>query len=444
MISSFFSRGFYKKPTACPRVFDRDGSWDIGRSVSACSLPVSKDRPLIVEEKYNGNRGIFEFKDGKGCLHSGKKGCHDAGFPAKVARLIESQFGIASNAGKDALRGVIGEDGIAEIGDELLSPGRIDDVILDGEMYLEDCKGRIPGIAMQAKAVKGSRPDLERDCIFSYKVYDIIKLNGKDVARLPLAKRKELLSDVIPYTFMDSGGGVSVERVPGIEASSPEEVAEIASSMIKQGKEGVVVKDPSSRYLWKGRDADRPDTAGWWKIKNSSSVNATVTSACLGNPGKTGLNAFRYKLLSLGACKDDACSDIIRITTKGVSHSATGGEFSGNDKWDENIHGRVLDALRSGTARAGKEWRFASQKLSRLEKSDEFDRLIGGMQKSGKPGLPRCIFISPGTINVTVAGLEFNIDKHGNPKINGPPVLVKPSVKIDTINDILKLPSVHF
>ena len=445
MVSAFFSSGFYKKPSACPRVFDRDGNWDVNASVAACNLPASINRPLIVEEKYNGNRGIFEFKNGKGCLHSGKKGCHETGFPAKVARLIETQLSVANNADAAALDDIIPKEDLDdELRADLSSAGkRIDDVILDGEMYLEDCNGKIPGLATQAKAIKGNHPDLERDCTFSYKVYDIIKLNGKDITKLPLAKRKELLDDVIPYTFMDSGKGVSVEPVKGSMAASPREIAGIVASLVEKGKEGIVVKDPRSTYAWKGRDEDHPDTAGWWKIKNASSVNATVTSACLGNPGKTGLNAFRYKLVSLGACKDKACKSMVSITTKGVSHSATGGEFSGNDKWDKNIHARVLDAVKSGNGKATKEWRFTTQKLSGLEKSGEFERLIGGMQKNGKPGLPRCITIAPGTINVVVAGLEFNINKKGEPKINGPPVLVKKTDKISTIQEILKLSSVH-
>lgn len=420
MASSFFSRGYYKKPGACPRVFDGDGKWDVERSVAECNLPVSADHPLLVEEKYNGNRGIFEFKDGKGCLHSGKKGCHENGFPAKVARLIEQQFDVANKAG----------DGI-------------DDVILDGEMYLEDCNGKIPGLATQARAIKGSHPDLERDCIFSYKVYDIIKLNGKDVTRLPLANRKELLLDVLPYTIMNSGEGVSVEAVKGTEATSQKQISDIASGIIKRGHEGIVVKDPASKYEWKGRDEDHPDTDGWWKVKNATSINATVTSACLGNPGKTGLNSFRYKLFSLGACKDKICKEIVQITTKGVSHSATGGEFSGEKKWNDNLHAKVLGAIESGKAKPGTEWRLVTRATTKLQRSSDFDGLIGGMAKNGKPGLPRCVSIAPGTINVTVAGLEFNIDKNGNPKINGPPLLVKSAKKISTIKEIMELPSVH-
>jgi hypothetical protein len=442
MASSFFSRGYYKKPGACPRVFDSDGKWDVERSVAACNLPVSADRPLLVEEKYNGNRGIFEFKDGKGCLHSGKKGCHDNGFPAKVARMIEQQFSIANDVDASVVEEVLGKEFAGKI-KELQSVGKIDDVILDGEMYLEDCNGKIPGLATQARAIKGSHPDLERDCIFSYKVYDIIKLNGKDVTRLPLAKRKELLSDVLPYVIMNSGEGISVEVVKGTEATSPSQISTIASALVNRGHEGIVVKDPASKYDWKGRGEDRPDTAGWWKVKNATSIDATVTSACLGNPGKTGINAFRYKLFSLGACKDKACKEIVPITARGVSHSATGGEFSGDKKWNDNLHAKVIDAIGSGKARPGKEWRVVTKAAVKMQRSGDFAGLIGGMAKDGKPGLPRCVSIAPGTINVTVAGLEFNIDKNGNPKINGPPLLVKSSKRISTIKEIMELPSVH-
>jgi hypothetical protein len=437
---SFFETGFYKKPVACPRIFDIDGKWNIDRSVDACNMPVSVKKPVLVEEKFNGNRGIFEYRDGHGCLKSDKHGCHDNGFPAKVARLLESQFSVANTTNDDIID-VVGVDDAMEL--KGLAGPRIDDVIIDGEMYLADCNGKIPGLATQSKAIKGTHPDLEKNCIFSYKVFDIIQLNGKDVTGLPFSRRKELLSDVLPYTIMDSGEGISVERVKGMKATSTREIADAVKKIVDNGHEGIVVKIPSSKYAWKGRDENRPDTDGWWKIKNSSTVDATVTRACLGNPGKTGLNAFRYKVLSLAACKDVTCKEFTTITDKGVAHSATGGEFSGNAAWDRNVHDVVLRSLVDGTGKTGKEWRLVTKSLIGKKMSPGYDRLIGGMSKHGKTGLPRCVAMEPGKFNVTVAGLEFNINKNGTPKINGPPVLVRRATRMDTIDGILRLPSTH-
>jgi ATP-dependent DNA ligase len=404
-------------------VLDRDGKWDIDSSIDACNFPVSTRHPLLVEQKYNGNRGIFEYNNGHGCLASGKHGCHDNGFPAKIARLIEHQFDIAKRAGE-----------------------RIDDVILDGEMYLEDCNGKIPGLAKQARAIKGSHQDIERDCIFSYKVYDIIKLNGKDLSNVSLAKRKEAISEVIPYTFMDSGKGISIDPVKGMEATSPEDIATITKNLVGKGYEGIVVKDPSSMYKWARRSAENPSTDGWWKIKNTTATRVALTHACLGNIGKTGINAMRYRVLGASACKNKSCKELVPITTKGVSHSATGGEFDSVNKWDDGIHYPIVRAIEEGKAKPMvDEWRFAGDVARRLNMDPSpFDRLAGNITKDGKSALPRCVSL-PGTDVVSIDGVEFDVNEKGIPKIVGPPRIIarRQGMSPSTIKEILELPATH-
>jgi hypothetical protein len=419
--STFLDGGFYKKPRPCPYKFDDDGNWLVKESVESCNIPVSTKTPVIVETKFNGNRGIYEFHDGTGCLFSAKRGCHEKGFPRMTSELLSMYL-------KD--RG-------------------IKETILDGEMYLESCtvdgKKLIPGMRKQAMAINGIHGDLLDNCKFSYKVYDILKLDGRILSGLSLKKRKQLISDLLPVEI--GIGNVSVEPVLGKEARTNDEITSIASNVIDKGGEGIVIKEPGSKYKWKGRTESSSNPRGWWKVKNASPVTAEIMSGCLGNIGKTGLNALRYRTFQLGICKDEKCDELARITDKGVSHSVTGGDFSGLEKWDKKLHFPVIKMLDEGTAIPFGGFRSVDDVVSELGNKPPFiDGLVAGLiGEGGKAGLPRCVTVPHGSIIASVVGLEFNVDKNGIPKINGPPRLNKiKEGKPDTLENVLQLPSVHY
>lgn len=416
---SFFSDGYYKKPKACPYAFDKSGNWLIGESIRRCNIPVTEKKPVIVERKFNGNRGIFEFKNGSGCLLSTNDGCHDKGFPSIVNDILSNH--IASSG--------------------------IDNVILDGEMYLESCnedgKQMIPGLNKQLKAIRGVHGNIMDRCRFSYKVFDVLEMNGKSFSTLSLSKRKEILHAILPSSVQKRN--VSIDPVQGTSTTSMNQVASIAEGIIKNGGEGIVIKDPSSRYSWKGRKEGKASTSGWWKVKNASPIDVGIMTACIGNPGKTGLNAFRYRTFQLGVCPDEECNTLLPVTERGASHSVTGGDFSGLQKWDDNLHFPVVEMIKEGKALPITGWRYIDEVTVGDDKmKKKYGELVSGTMKDGRPGLPRCVTIPKGAMTVSAVTLEFNLDDKGSPKMNGPPRLnLIREGKPGSLRDVLSSPSVH-
>jgi len=106
------------------------------------------------------------------------------------------------------------------------------EALLDGEVVALDEAGRPSFQLLQARELSGERPP-----IFYY-VFDLLSLDGKDLAAVPLLKRKALakmLLDRAPGTIRFSAS---------IEANSDRILAEMKS----RGLEGVIAKKKDSQY----------------------------------------------------------------------------------------------------------------------------------------------------------------------------------------------------
>lgn len=446
MDSTFFKQGFYKKADPCPDVFikkgqedtivcgkqaGRAGKWDPLASVKACNLHVSELHPVIVETKFNGHRGIYEYTKGRGCLFSNKTGCHEQLLPKLVNRLLVDH----------------------------LKKEKIYDIVLDGEMFLEKCevtrKGEkklvVPDIGKQHEAVVGDHPEFLKNCNFTYKTFDILRLNGTDVSQMALETRKGMLKKVLPKSLEANvdgismlGKNVSVDPIHGKMMSSVEEIAKYACEKTVKGEEGVVIKEPDQPYDWKGRTEKNPERSGWYKLKEQLDIDAEVMRACLGNVGKTGLHAFRYRNLHLGVCADVDCKNLVPITDKGASLSVTGGDFSGLAKWDRNVQDPILQMIKNGRVKPSGGWRYVDDVAKNIKvKHSTFDDLVANITDgSGKKGLPTCVNLPLHEMILSVVGTDVNVNANGKPTLQGPPklhILRKDKKVPNDVNYVLSL-----
>lgn len=114
------------------------------------------------------------------------------------------------------------------------------DVVVDGEIVALDATGR-PSFSLLQRRMHTPRPGrrLLTDVPAAFYLFDVLELDGKDVAPLPYLERRELLDSA-----MTSTGAVQV--TPYWPDSSAEPMLELA----KQFRlEGVVAKRRASKYL---------------------------------------------------------------------------------------------------------------------------------------------------------------------------------------------------
>jgi hypothetical protein len=128
--------------------------------------------------------------------------------------------------------------------------------IIDGEVCALDERGIPRFQLLQDRAGQARR--------LAYFVFDLLWLEGEDLRRLPLEKRRDRLARVLAESPKDSCIGLS-SAVPG----EPRDILRIACS---SGLEGIVAKEKGSPYLggrvttWlkikcEGSRAARPDLA---------------------------------------------------------------------------------------------------------------------------------------------------------------------------------------
>jgi len=440
--SSFFTNGFFKKANPCPDVYTkkgqedhvicgkkagRSGRWDPSESLKKCNLRISTENPMIVETKFNGHRGIHEFRDGKGCLFTNKIGCHGQLLPKHVNDLLVEHYK---------------KHGITE-------------AITDGEMFLGKCKRGnhiiVPDIGKQHEAISGDHPEFLDNCTFTFKLFDVLKLNDRDVSDLPLTERKKILKKVFPKNIEANidgrsvmGVNVAIHPIHGHVMDNVDDVVEYACKKTVVGEEGVMLKEPDQAYDWKGYTDKKPSRSGWYKLKEELDIDAEVFRACLGNVGKTGQHAFRYRNIHLGVCADKDCDTLVSITKDGASLSVSGGDFSGFNKWDRNLHDPILTMIKNGRGKPVGQWRLADEVTTKLGFIPNFfDELIGDVKdKDGRKGLPKCVDLPKHEIILSVVGTDVNINENGKPTLQGPPKLhiLRPDKKFpNDVNYVLQL-----
>lgn len=129
------------------------------------------------------------------------------------------------------------------------------DAIVDGEIVAFDSYGR-PSFALLQNRMHLTRPrEIEREVVRTpvvYMLFDLLHLDGHDLTGVPLCERRTLLHDVV------TGLDVPLQIPPVFDDVD----AALAASR-RFGLEGVVVKDPQSRY----RAGER--SRSWLKLKHT-------------------------------------------------------------------------------------------------------------------------------------------------------------------------------
>lgn len=415
---------------------------DVEQTLLDC---LDEGRSYLVETKYNGHRGILEYDGSDAVMYSEKK------------------------ANKKPL-----PDGISQLASDYLS-GNLDikpklpleSAILDGEIFLKECDidgmRVVPEIPVQVSAIKGKHPELYDKCNFSYKVFDLININGGDVTHLSLLDRKRLLNQILPNPVMGklsdyvsvkdergddlvTGENLFIEQVQGDLLMDINDIHQKFCDATNAGHEGLVIKDPHEEYEWEGKD--KPARKGWKKLKEEFTVNASVKKACLGSWHggiKTTRHLARYKDLILSTCIDKECNDEYIVARSGLN--TQGGPISGWDDWDEMIHYPMLGYLESGVASPskGEEYRLLKKikaavrrkpkgktKLKDVHGFKKMEKMMGCnpdgsgcmRNKKGDIALPKCIDIPSNKVIAEVVTTEINMHD-GVPHLGGPPRVIR-------------------
>jgi bifunctional non-homologous end joining protein LigD len=136
------------------------------------------------------------------------------------------------------------------------------DMLIDGEVVVLDTKGKSQFQLLQnylSDEALAKSGQLTGEGQLIYYVFDILFLDGKDLRRLPLLERKEILKKNLPK-FANVKYSDHVEK-HGIK------FFEIAK---KQGLEGIIAKDCTSPY----RSGQRSNE--WLKVKISQEQEAVI------------------------------------------------------------------------------------------------------------------------------------------------------------------------
>lgn len=475
--SKFFKRGFFKKTEFCPKSYktvrkgdtlcgrviepNENGNLvlDVRKTLENC---LEKNKTYLVEKKFDGHRGVLEYEDGRAAMFSEKK-VGNKPLPMGLSKLLAKYFSgtLESKSGRE-----------------------VNDVILDGEVFLKECKidgmRMVPEIAVQVKAIKGQHPELMDKCIFSYQVFDIIRLNGKDVTDLPIMERKEIIKQLLPKSVIgrlsdlvnvknDNGKSITtkknlvIEPVTGKLLSNLDEIHAEFCRSTTEGHEGLVIKDPNEDYQWEGRTT--PYRKGWKKLKEEFNINASVSKACLGSWHggiKTNRHLARYKDLLLSACKDKTCDSDYYIARSGMN--TQGGPIKGWADWDEMIHYPILKMIKDGTAKPSKDTKYhkikdikyavrrgkkGMPKIKGVVGFAQLEKMMGCDSKglectrdhNGEIALPKCVDIPFNDLLVEVVTTEINMHDD-KPHLGGPPriVRVREDIKVpDNVSYLKKL-----
>jgi bifunctional non-homologous end joining protein LigD len=188
----------------------------------------------LFEVKWDGYRAIAEIERDKVRLYSRNK----LAFEKRYAPIVEA---------------------LAHLGHE---------AVLDGEVVVLDPTGkpRFQLLQEYQKAKKGT---------LVYQVFDLLYLDGHDLQRLPLIRRKELLGQVL-------------NGLPNVRLS--EHIAEqgvaFFDAVSRKGLEGIVAKDGRSRYQQSVR------SRSWLKFKTQLRQEAVIGGFTEGQGARKGLGSL--------------------------------------------------------------------------------------------------------------------------------------------------------
>ena len=193
--------------------------------------------PSWVEVKWDGIRAMGTWADGRMLLHARRGTDITARYPELTA------------------------DGAPSL--------PVSDAIVDGEIVAFDAHGR-PSFSLLQNRMHLTRPrEIEREVVRTpvvYMLFDLLRLDGHDLTGMPLRERRTLLEEVVA----DLDAPVQVPPVF-------DDVDAALDASREFGLEGVVVKDPRSRY----RPGQR--SPSWLKLKHTRMQEAVIVGI---RPGK--------------------------------------------------------------------------------------------------------------------------------------------------------------
>ncbi|MEW2007764.1 non-homologous end-joining DNA ligase [Microbacterium sp. NPDC079208] len=214
-------------PSLAPMLAE-NGTPAIARSLST---------PSWVEVKWDGIRAIGTWRDGHMSLHARRGTDITARYPELTA------------------------DGAPFL--------PVDEAIVDGEIVAFDSAAR-PSFSLLQNRMHLTRPrEIEREVVRTpvvYMLFDLLRLDGHDLTGMPLRERRTLLGDIV------AGVDAPIQVPPVFD-----DVDAALAASEEFGLEGVVVKDPASRY----RAGQR--SPSWLKLKNTRMQEAVIVGI---RPGK--------------------------------------------------------------------------------------------------------------------------------------------------------------
>jgi len=144
------------------------------------------------------------------------------------------------------------------------------DLVLDGEGLVLDPAGR--PVAFQDTAARTGSVATTSARISPF-FFDLLHHDGEDLVDRPLAERLARLDGIVAPEL----------RTPRLLTADPSEASAFADSVLAAGHEGVVVKDPDSRY-----EAGRRGS-GWIKVKPVHTLDLVVLAVERGSGRRSGL-----------------------------------------------------------------------------------------------------------------------------------------------------------
>jgi DNA ligase 1 len=150
---------------------------------------------------------------------------------------------------------------------ELLSIDIPNGTVLDGEIIVTDQGGKPDFEAMMSRFM--SKRNILENGILSYVVFDVLQYKGKNVTRLPLVERKQLLDEIIPH---DTSLVAKVKYIEGHGSA-------YFNLVRQQGLEGIVLKRKDSRYEVGKR------SQSWLKVINYQYEDVLITGLRKGDFG---------------------------------------------------------------------------------------------------------------------------------------------------------------
>lgn len=146
--------------------------------------------------------------------------------------------------------------------------------VVDGEIVALDERGRPSFSLLQHRMHLTKTPEIEREARripVQYLLFDVLEVDGRDAAPLPLAQRRELLERL-----------AADAHEPIVLPPIADDVDDALATARAMDLEGVVVKDPSSVYR-RGQRSDQ-----WLKVKLTLMQEIVIGGIRPGKGGRSG------------------------------------------------------------------------------------------------------------------------------------------------------------